>query len=459
MMRLRQYCVAKSKRFCVLLFLVAGSVACFCTPSPLHGRTKRVPLYAMADDDTRRNVARPSKSDLYPEEELKKLLGLHTNLVASEPGFISGRDDAIGEESREVVQPSAPDVVPPPPLSSIHDLVVSATATTTTPDDNYQVVDQMPRYLDRFVIKFDSSIPVDNLAEVAARVKAIASDVDGTLLSSSHTLHPRTREAIEKAVEASFSPIHPLQIFFLATGKTRQGALRSLGLEQLLDQVPGVFIQGLYCVDEKGTVVFEKKLPREVVRETEALAAEFKATVLGYDGDELWASRWSDVQLVEDVAKKYGEPRPVVVNDSLAAHEPSFHKMLFINDDIEWLVHTLRPRLEELADKLDCVVTRSVPNMLEILPSGCSKGAGVEKLCQHLGLSLSTDVCAIGDAENDLELLQNAAIGVAVGNAASKVKDTADVVMRRNNNENGAGEAIMMFGLGGLQEQLRSEQT
>ena len=66
------------------------------------------------------------------------------------------------------------------------------------------------------------------------------------------------------------------------------------------------------------------------------------------------------------------------------------------------------------------------------------------------GVDLSTQVCAIGDAENDLEMLQRAAIGVAVGNAASRVQDAADVVVHETNSEGGAGRAIELFGLGDL---------
>ena len=96
---------------------------------------------------------------------------------------------------------------------------------------------------------------------------AIASDVDGTLLSSDQTLHPRTRDAVIRAVEVTTLPSHRLRHFFLATGKSRIGALRSLGprMKDILSKVPGVFLQGLYCVNAQGEVIYERKLPNEVI--------------------------------------------------------------------------------------------------------------------------------------------------------------------------------------------------
>jgi len=99
-----------------------------------------------------------------------------------------------------------------------------------------------------------------------------------------------------------------------------------------------------------------------------------------------------------------------------------------------------------VAKRHNCTVTRAVPTMLELLPPGCSKAAGVRKLCYQLGIDPRTELLAIGDAENDVEMLQMAAIGVAVGNAVQLAKDAADVVLEETNDEGGAGLAMELFG-------------
>ena len=62
-----------------------------------------------------------------------------------------------------------------------------------------------------------------------------------------------------------------------------------------------------------------------------------------------------------------------------------------------------------------------------ILPSGVNKASGLKAALALLGLS-SHNVVAVGDAENDHTLLQTAEAGVAVGNALSSLKETADFV-------------------------------
>jgi magnesium-transporting ATPase (P-type) len=56
------------------------------------------------------------------------------------------------------------------------------------------------------------------------------------------------------------------------------------------------------------------------------------------------------------------------------------------------------------------------------------------------------EVLALGDAENDIEMLQLAGIGVAMGNAHEKLKAVADYVVATND-EDGVAEAVERFAL------------
>ena len=62
---------------------------------------------------------------------------------------------------------------------------------------------------------------------------------------------------------------------------------------------------------------------------------------------------------------------------------------------------------------------------LDLAPVGVSKASGVEFVCEQLGLT-AADVLAIGDGRNDIELLQWAGRGVAMGQAIDIVRDVAD---------------------------------
>ncbi len=280
-------------------------------------------------------------------------------------------------------------------------------------------------------------------------------DVDGTLLSGQY-LHPITQDAVLRGIqqahdESRGSATNKIQHFFPATGKSRAGAIRSLGpiIGPLLNKCPGVYIQGLYCVDREGNVIFEKRLSSEAIHAAEELVSTFNTSIVGYDGDELYTTEQTD--LVRELSEVYGEPTVEILTNmeshsaiKLARHDRGLHKLLLMDDDIEKLA-LVRDSLEELAKKYDATVTQALPTMLELLPAGCSKADGVQRVCEALGIDPSKELLALGDAENDTGLLRMACIGVAVANACPLARDAADFIMRERHDEGGAGLAMNMF--------------
>ena len=85
-------------------------------------------------------------------------------------------------------------------------------------------------------------------------------------------------------------------------------------------------------------------------------------------------------------------------------------------------------------------VTTALPTMLEVLPLNASKREGVLAYCAHLGLT-EAELAAIGDGENDAEMLRNAALGFAMGNAGRAAREAADCLVGTND-EAGASTAI-----------------
>ena len=80
---------------------------------------------------------------------------------------------------------------------------------------------------------------------------------------------------------------------------------------------------------------------------------------------------------------------------------------------------------------------------LEMSPANVTKGSGLAELCELLNLDLSEAV-AIGDADNDKEILQTAGLGVAMGNASDEIKKIADFVTDDNDHD-GVASAIEKF--------------
>ncbi|MFC3928684.1 Cof-type HAD-IIB family hydrolase [Streptococcus caprae] len=82
--------------------------------------------------------------------------------------------------------------------------------------------------------------------------------------------------------------------------------------------------------------------------------------------------------------------------------------------------------------------------IFEIMPKGVHKAAGLDRLCQHLGLDAS-QVMAMGDEENDLSMLTWAGWGVAMANATPEVKAVAKAVTTADNDHSGVAEAVRTY--------------
>lgn len=416
----------------------------------------------------------PSKADLYSNTELRDLLELHSQLqqplhLHQQPTEANGASNPA-EPARNLAGNvlSIHDQV----LGTIQEIEKQDSRSFSASDDNdngtepIQDAQEEEQYHDPQLAAVKRKYKVTKeMKGILPHIRAIASDVDGTLICSNGTsVHPFTQRALIHAIHAAQDPNHPLQHFFLATGKTQVGALRSLGpeLQAILRPLPGVYIQGLYCVDGNGAVLYEQKLSQPAVRAAEQLAAQFPGlTLLGYDGNAMFAADTANPNHVVEIHDKWGEPVPTLLkaishNDGdnvkssqFWTKEGGYHKLLLMLDDVHHLHHVIRPQLEALAQQYDCVVTVAVPTMLELLPPNSGKEVGVERLCQALGITdPSTQLVAIGDGENDAKLLERAAWGVAVGNAVPATQQAANLVLDETNNDGAAGIAIELFGLG-----------
>jgi len=414
----------------------------------------------------------PGKGDFYDDEELFDLLNLHQALNPDEEKGLFGGDNPISgvDDGGDLNEASI--------AGGIHDWVLEALndEKSNRPDDPADVsaIPGLHELVLEAVEDINSSssssslkseeiqspsptinqLAYDNLRTLLRdkkpSIRAIATDIDGTLLSG-RFLHPTTEEAILNAIDLAYNnesndddEKSNNRHFFPATGKSRKGAVGSLGptIGPLLSKCPGVYLQGLYCVDGNGGVLFERKLSASAVRAAEDLVADFDISVVGYDGDDLYTTERTDV--VIGLSEIYGEPTVEMMN-KLAGHEAGMHKLLLMDEDLEKLA-AFRPRLEELARENDATVTQAIPTMLELLPSGCSKANGVRIVCETLGIDAAQELLAMGDAENDSGMLRMASIGVAVGNACPQARESADFIMKERHDEGGAGLAMNLFG-------------
>lgn len=79
-------------------------------------------------------------------------------------------------------------------------------------------------------------------------------------------------------------------------------------------------------------------------------------------------------------------------------------------------------------------VTSSVDYLVEVAEESTNKCRALEELLKREGLTLE-ETAAFGDADNDVEMLRCAGVGIAMGNGSSVCKDAADYVTRSNDTE------------------------
>ena len=116
-----------------------------------------------------------------------------------------------------------------------------------------------------------------------------------------------------------------------------------------------------------------------------------------------------------------------------------------------WFFHTLTIWLLSLqklglgAGKFE--ITQALENMIEVMPKLTGKGEGVKVLLRHLSLR-GNECLAVGDAENDEEMLEFCSPSCTLADSSAGAKAKATYVMEESSGEGGAGRAMEVHALG-----------
>ncbi|KAH9761370.1 Endoribonuclease YBEY [Citrus sinensis] len=272
------------------------------------------------------------------------------------------------------------------------------------------------------------------------KFRYIFCDMDGTLLNSQSKISLTTAKALKEALSRGLKVV-------VATGKTRPAVISALkkvdlvGRDGIISEfAPGVFIQGLLVHGRQGREIFRRNLDRDFCREAYQYSWEHKVPLIAFSGDRCLTL--FDHPLVDSLHTTYHEPKAEIIpaiEDLLATVD--IQKLIFL-DTAEGVATTIRPYWSE-ATKDRANVVQAIPDMLEIVPPGTSKGSGVKMLLDHLGVS-TKEIMAIGDGENDVEMLELASLGIALSNGSEKAKAVANVI-GASNDEDGVADAIYRY--------------
>jgi len=120
-----------------------------------------------------------------------------------------------------------------------------------------------------------------------------------------------------------------------------------------------------------------------------------------------------------------------------AFNEVTMFTLLVDNDHVEEVM-TFLNEMHELKSNLWKHQGQFINTMIEVFPVNITKASVIKKLCEFYQIPIERTI-AIGDEENDIEMIKIAQLGVAMKNAVSELKDQADIILEHTNEENGVG--------------------
>jgi Cof subfamily protein (haloacid dehalogenase superfamily) len=244
-------------------------------------------------------------------------------------------------------------------------------------------------------------------------VRALACDLDRTLIGEDAELRPRTRAAIAAARAAG---IHAI----LVTGRMFR-SVRPYAEAAGIDD-PVVCYQGAVVADPvTGRFLRHEPIPLELAREAIATVEDEGYPLNCYVGDQLYVARHTSAS---EAYASFQNLEVHAVGDLLEWLLEPPTKLVAVGDPIE--LDGLEERMKARFDGR-LYISKSLPHFLEFASPAVTKGSGLAFLAEHLGFT-ATETVAFGDGENDVELLEWAGYGVAVENAHARVLAVADLV-------------------------------
>lgn len=262
-------------------------------------------------------------------------------------------------------------------------------------------------------------------------IRLIAVDLDDTLLTDDLEIAPGAARAI---AAAQAKGVHVV----IATGRMFPSAQPIA--QQLNLKGPQIVYNGAMVKTTAGELLWHRPLPRDLALELLDFAAENDWTVhCCYLNDRLYVPAiTAAIIYYTEIA---GVPAQSVSDmRGLVAKSDGPTKLLAIGSP-EATTERAERLTEHFGDRL--MVTISKPSFVEMLQPGVSKATALAQVAQQFDVA-QDEVLAIGDSFNDLDMLQWAGIGVAVGNGHPEVQKHADHVVESNNND-GVAEAIERF--------------
>ncbi|WLR58455.1 Cof-type HAD-IIB family hydrolase [Guptibacillus hwajinpoensis] len=258
----------------------------------------------------------------------------------------------------------------------------------------------------------------------------LALDIDGTLLRSNHKIDKETKDAISYVREKG--------VYVTLTTSRNFASAKKIAKAVKLDDVMLVTHSGAFIAEEVEEPVYEERIPNQDVRKIVKILEGFDCHIRIIHerlavGNRVKHNHYLSAKMTLGI----GDPLfyPVNFVETLSEYlekkdlsPPKIDAHFFNEEERE----EARLLLEEQIPSIS--VVRSTKCNFGIIPKGVSKAKGLRILGERLGVSVDQMV-VIGDADCDAEMIRQAGLGVAMGNASYELKRLADWVTRSNDQQ------------------------
>jgi cof-like hydrolase len=268
-------------------------------------------------------------------------------------------------------------------------------------------------------------------------IKLLAIDMDGTLLNEEKHIDTPQKEAVQKTIEAGIKVV-------LCTGRPLFGVLPVYGeLELEKYNLDEYVILNNGCSLRKTTnweLLDNKEITKEDVIYLDKLRKGYNLDLtVSNDNDYFVVGDKANKYTIEDGKLVYVDIKPISLEEA-TSEKHTFFKSMYLGEEEE--IQRFKNDNENLLkDKYDAVLSQI--HIFEMLPFGTNKAAALKELAEKLGIERE-EIMTIGDGNNDVEMLEFAGIGVAMGNGTESAKKAANYVTDTNENH-GVAKAIEKY--------------
>lgn len=240
-------------------------------------------------------------------------------------------------------------------------------------------------------------------------IKAVFFDIDDTLFSHELGRVPYSARAAVRQLRENGIKV------FVSTGR------HTAGLEQLpldgMDFDGYITLNGQLCLDGRKKFLWGAPFDREMTERLVSIFHSGKIPLILIEEGRFYINKID--QTVREAQAEISTPLPDMGEYS---GQPLYQAIAYLEKDGQ-------DRIERDLGS-DCKITHWSSRAIDIIPAGGGKARGMEYFMRKLGF-LPSETMAFGDAENDIDMLKYAGIGVAMGNAEERVRYSADYVTER----------------------------